>query len=52
MQSAPWCEEDIYLRFRYSYGAWSVLAMMLGPLEFVQMQALCQYTYKTSISRV
>ena len=31
--------------FCVSYGAWSVLALMLSPLDFLQLQALNKYCY-------
>ena len=34
-----------------SYGAWNMLAALLGAREFLRLQALCKYAYDTSISR-
>ena len=50
MQSKP--DPDVYERFQFSYGAWTFLASMLLPKEFLMLQALNSYAYKTGISRV
>ena len=42
---------DVYDRFRVSYGAWTALCLMLEPIEFLELQLLCRYAYNTSISR-
>ena len=39
-------------RFRFSFGAWSELAQMLKPVEFLKLQSLSKLAYKTSVSRV
>ena len=44
--------EDVYGRFKVSFGAWTLLASMMSPIEFLQLQALCTYCYNVSISRV
>ena len=43
---------EVYARFKHSYGAWNVLALMLSQFEFVKMQALNKFCYQVSISRV
>ena len=42
---------DVYMRFQMSFGAWSELAHMMKPVEFLQLQRLCRYKYDVSISR-
>ena len=44
--------EDVYGRLRVSFGAWTMLASMMSPNEFLNLQALCTYCYDVSISRV
>ena len=43
---------DIFTRFKLSYGGWTELSQMMDKLEFLRLQALSKYCYKTSISRV
>lgn len=30
--------EDVFFRFKTSYGSWSVLASMMGTVEFLKLQ--------------
>ena len=45
-------KREIYAQMEVSYGFWTVLAMMMEPEEFLQMQALNKFAYEKSISRV
>ena len=38
-------------RFMFSFGSWNMLETLLGNMEFLSLQALNRFTYKTSISR-
>ena len=40
-----------YSRFIVSFGAWNELLELLGHLEFLLLQALNRYAYKTGIRR-
>ena len=42
---------DVRQRFNTSFGAWSMLENLLGPFEFLRLQALNRYAYNTGISR-
>ena len=44
-------QNTVEQRFLTSYGAWTVLMFMLDQIEFLQLQALCRFTYKVGISR-
>ena len=45
-------DPSLVWRFTRSFGGWTVIASYFRPLEFLFMQALCKYMYKTGVSRV
>ena len=51
MQSVQEIEGSVYAHFKFSFGAWSILSLFLEPVDFMRLQALSNYCYRTSISR-
>ena len=49
MQSKP--RQEITDRLVFSFGLWTELALLSEPIEFLWLQSLNRYAYKTSISR-
>ena len=49
MQATSW--QDASRRLMVCFGAWNMLAALLGAKEFLRLQALCRYAYNISISR-
>ena len=45
-------KNDVSGRFLMSYGGFTVLASLLEPIEFLKLQGLDKFAYRTSISRV
>ena len=48
MQASP----EVTNRLMFSLGYWTFLAMMLPPKDFLKLQALNRYAYRTSVARV
>ena len=43
--------QDVYSRFRVSFGAWNVLALLMDKVEYLALQQLNRYSYRVGITR-
>ena len=44
--------QNVYNRFKVSFGVWNCLARFMENLQLLKLQALCSFMYEIQISRV
>ena len=48
----PSSGQNVYHRFKVSFGAWNCMAKFMEKINLLRLQALCSFMYEIQISRV